>query len=331
MKKSDIVREYLERFPKVPDLTIARKIYNENIEVFPTLESVRNHVRIIKGHKTSSGHTNKLLKDETYFTPKTYDTNPFKLPESYAESFEPYVISQSKTLIISDLHFPYQDNKAITAALNHALKEKVNCILINGDLLDFAGISRHERDWRQRTVYEEFESVRTFLKMLRCKFPKAKIVFKEGNHDERWEKWLFIKAPELFDDPEYKLEVRLRLAESKIDIVKNRRPVTIGKLTVLHGHEMAGTSGGVNPARSTFVKTLESVLIGHFHKSSSHSETSMWGELKVTQSVGCLCGLHPQFMRVNKWNYGFAIVDLNIKTGEYQVENYKIINGKVFK
>jgi hypothetical protein len=33
---------------------------------------------------------------------------------------------------------------------------------------------------------------------------------------------------------------------------------------------------------------------------------------------------------VNKWNYGFAIVDLNIKTGEYQVGNYKIIDGKVY-
>jgi hypothetical protein len=94
---------------------------------------------------------------------------------------------------------------------------------------------------------------------------------------------------------------------------------------------MAGTSGGVNPARSTFVKTLESVLIGHFHKSSTHSETSMWGSLKVTESIGCLCGMHPQFMRINKWGHGFAIVDLSIKTGEYQVGNYKIIDGKVFK
>jgi len=324
--KADIIKKELTRFPKTPILTLSKKIYKENPKVFMDVESVRTLMRYYTGKQ---GVKNRP-KAKEFAQALTHDTNPFKLPESYAETFEPYIISQSKTLIISDLHFPYQDNKAITAALKYGLKEQVTCILINGDLLDFAGISRHERDWRQRSVFEEFEAVRKFLKMLRDKFPNAKIVFKEGNHDERWEKWLYVKAPELFDDPEYKLEVRLRLGELKIDIVKDRRPVKIGHLTVLHGHEMAGTSGGVNPARSTFTKTLESVLIGHFHKSSSHSESSMWGDLKVTESVGCLCGLHPQFMRVNKWNYGFAIVDLNIKTGEYQVGNYKIINGKVY-
>jgi predicted phosphodiesterase len=326
--KGDIVKKELTRFPTTPILTLAKKIYKDNPKVFTNVADVRGTLNY---HTGKSGVKNrKKVIDRSHIQIVTNDTNPFKLPESFEESFEPYIISQSKTLIISDLHFPYQNNQAITAAIKYGLKEKVTCILINGDLLDFASISRHEKDWRQRSVYEEFESVRDFLRMLRKTFPKAKIIFKEGNHDERWEKWLYVKAPELFDDPEYKLEVRLRLGELKIDIVKDRRPVKIGKLTVLHGHEMAGTSGGVNPARSTFTKTLESVLIGHFHKSSSHSESSMWGDLKVTESVGCLCGLHPQFMRVNKWNFGFAIVDLNIKTGEYLVGNKKIINGKVY-
>ena len=324
--KADIIKNELTRFPKTPILTLSKKIYKENPKVFMDVESVRTLMRYYTGKQGVKNRKNA----KEFAQPVTHDSNPFKLPESYAETFEPYIISQSKTLIISDLHFPYQDNKAITAALKYGLKEKVTCILINGDLLDFAGISRHERDWRQRSVFEEFEAVRNFLKMLRDKFPNTKIVFKEGNHDERWEKWLYVKAPELFDDPEYKLEVRLRLGELKIDIVKDRRPVKIGHLTILHGHEMAGTSGGVNPARSTFVKTLESVLIGHFHKTSTHSETSMWGDLKVTESIGCLCGMNPQFMRINKWNNGFAIVDLTIKTGEYQVSNYKIINGKVY-
>ena len=326
--KAEIIKDHLTRFPNSPLLTLAKKIYKENSTVFSGIEDARS---VLKYHTGKNGASDrKKVKDGKFVQEIKLNYNPFNLPESYAESFEPYIISQSKTLIISDLHFPYQDNEAITAALNYGLKEKVTCILINGDLLDFAAISRHEKDWRQRSVYEEFEAVRSFLKMLRKTFSKAKIVFKEGNHDERYEKWLYVKAPELFDDPEYQLEVRLKLGELNIDIVKDRRPVKIGKLTVLHGHEMAGTSGGVNPARSTFTKTLESVLIGHFHKSSSHSENSMWGDLKVTESVGCLCGLHPQFMRINKWNFGFAIVDLKITTGKYKVGNYKIINGVVY-
>ena len=54
------------------------------------------------------------------------------------------------------------DNKSIEVALKYGLEKNVNCILINGDLIDFATISRHERDWRQRTVHQEFEAVRGF-------------------------------------------------------------------------------------------------------------------------------------------------------------------------
>jgi predicted phosphodiesterase len=325
--KSEIIREFLKKYPSHPNLTIARLIYKKHPSTFTNVDNVRSLIRVAKGQ-----HGNKSRKDSTnkslFTTPGKL--NPFDLPESYAEKFEPYEIKQSKGLIISDLHFPYQDNKAITEALKYGLEKKVNFILINGDLLDFAAISRHERDWRQRLPHEEFEAVRKFLNTLRKTFPNAKIIFKLGNHDERWEKWLFVKAPELFDDPEFKLEVRLKLGELKIDIVKDKQPIKIGKLTVLHGHELAGGSGGVNPARAAFLKTLDSVLIGHFHKTSQHTEASMYGDVLSVNSQGCLCGMHPHYMPVNKWNHGFCYVEHNLKTGDYLLHNLKIIKGKVF-
>lgn len=319
----DVIKHYLSRFPKLPSLTLARKIYKENKSFFTDLEHVRARIRYYRGK--SGDHCRKKLTSKEFLNQKI----EFEMPESYALTFDPYIISQSKVLILSDLHFPYQDNEAIKAAINYGKEKKVNCILINGDLIDFANISRHERDWRMRTVYQEFEAVRSWLKELRRHFPKAKIVFKEGNHDERWEKWLYKQAPEIFDDPEYTLEARLRLGELKIDIVKDKLPVKIGKLNVLHGHEMNG-SGGVNPARATFLKTIDNVLIGHCHRSSQHTEPTFNGSVIVTTSQGCLCGMYPMFARVNKWNQGFVYVEHNIKTGDYILNNLKIINGKVY-
>jgi predicted phosphodiesterase len=240
------------------------------------------------------------------------------------------LLSQSRTLIISDLHIPYQDNDSIQKAINYGKEKKVNCILINGDVLDFAGISRHEKDWRQRSVHEEFEATRVFLNSLREHFPKAKIVFKYGNHDERFEKYLFLKAPEIFDCTDFQLEVLLKLGELKIEVVKEKRPIRIGKLTVLHGHELFGGSGGVNPARGTFLKTLENVVVGHYHKTSSNTEASMYGDVFSVHSVGCLCGKTPYYMPINKWNTGFAYCELDIKTGNYTFYNLKIINGKIY-
>lgn len=326
--KTTIVKEYLRKFPDTPSLTLAKKIYKENKSTFRDVEAVRTNLRRLRGQlgKHHKAHTT----DKSFFK-DACSRNPFEfLPKSHAEDFTPFDIKQSKILIISDLHIPYHDNDAIKLALEYGVYKNVNCILINGDLFDFAGISRHEKDWRQRSVADEFEAVRTFLIGLRAMFPKAKIVFKEGNHCERWEKWLFLKAPEIFDDPEFKLEARLRLGELKIDYVRDKRPIQIGKLTVLHGHELVGGSGGVNPARATFLKTLSSVLVGHYHKTSSHTERTMVNDIISVQSMGCLCGMTPLYMPINKWNHGFCYVELDIKTGEYHLENKQIIKGKVY-
>lgn len=328
-----IVDDVLTKFPNSPILTLAKKIYTDNPLVFPSLEAARGAIRYLKGQMPPiSKKTKKIYspRNKAHIKPKEFKYNPFKLPESHADSYEPYIIYQTKTLIISDLHFPYQDNQAITCALNYGLEKKVNCILINGDLIDFATISRHEKDWRHRSVAEEFEAVRVFFKSLREAFPNVKIVVKNGNHELRWEKWLYVKAPEIFDCSDFQLDVLFRFGELKIDYVSDKRPITIGKLTVLHGHELPGM-GGVNPARATFLKTLDSVLVGHYHRTSSHVETTMNGNTISVNSTGCLCGLHPDYMPINKHNLGFAYCELDIKSGEYMLENLKIIKGKIYK
>jgi predicted phosphodiesterase len=314
-----IVLEALTKFPKTPSLTLAKKIYNENKQSFTSLDNVRSLLRYYRGQM--GDHNRKQSENKDHFKPEGLK-NPFVLPESHAESFDPFIISQSKVLILSDLHFPYQDNNAIDLAIKYGQKKDINCVLINGDMLDMPQHSRHERDWRNRSTKQEFDAVR--------EFPKARIIFKQGNHDERWEKWLYVKAPEIFDDEYFHLEQRLGFNELRIEMVKDKLPIKIGKLTVLHGHELAGGSGGVNPARAAFLKTLDSVLIGHFHKTSQHTEASMYGDIYSVNSVGCLCGMNPQYMPINRWNLGFAYVDHDIKTGEYKLENLRIIKGRIY-
>lgn len=321
--QQDIVIKYLKKFPNTPNLTLAKKIYKENTKSFTNVDTIRSIIR-----RQTGQHGKQKGKDESLHTaPKPL--NPFNLPESYSNDFSTYEIKQTSTLVISDLHFPYQNNKAIETALQYGLDNNVTCILINGDLIDFANISRHEKDFRHRSINDEFIAVRAFLVALRDNFPKAKIVYKHGNHDERWEKWLYVKAPEIFDVADFQLEILLKLGELKIEVVKDKRPIKIGKLTILHGHELFGM-GGVNPARATFTKTMEDTLVGHYHRTSSHSEPTMNGRLISVHSQGCLCELHPMFMPVNKWGHGFSLVRLDLKTNEYFLENKVIINGKAY-
>ena len=324
--KKKIVREYVSKFPNASNYVLAKKILKENSLEFDNVENIRTMIRYVTGN--SGKKDNKKLKDKSLVRPARTSTD-YLLPESYANDYTPYEIKQSRTLIINDLHFPYQNNKAITLALDYGKEKKVDCILINGDLIDFANISRHEKDWRHRNINNEFDAIKLFFKTLRQHFPKTKIVYKLGNHDERWEKFLYAKAPEIFDMTEFQLEIILKLGELKIDIVKDKRPIILGKLTVLHGHELMGM-GGVNPARATFTKTMEDTLVGHYHRTSSHSEPTMNNKLINVHSVGCLCEMNPMFMPINKWNLGFAYCELNIKTGEYFLDNKKIVKGKVY-
>jgi predicted phosphodiesterase len=324
--KQKIVREYIKKFPKISNYALANKILKEQSLEFDNVENIRTMIRYVTG--SNGTDKNKEVKDKSLFRPARA-SNDYLLPQSYANDFTPYEIKQSRILIISDLHFPYQNNEAITLALDYGKEKKVDCIILNGDVMDQANISRHERDWRARSIAEEFEAVRVFLKSLRLHFPKTKIVWKLGNHEERWEKFLYNKAPEIFDVNDFQLEVLLKLGELKIEIVKDKRPIILGKLTVLHGHELMGM-GGVNPARATFTKTMEDTLVGHYHRTSSHSEPTMNNKLINVHSQGCLCEMNPMFMPINKWNLGFAYVDLNIATGEYFLENKKIVKGKVY-
>lgn len=309
-----IAKEYCDKYPNSSTGTIVNLIKDTHKQL--DKECIRTAVRYYRG--ASGNHKRKFAKFTNF------------LPKSEAHSFEPFFISQSRTLIISDLHFPYQDNDAINVALNYGLEKDVNCILINGDLIDFANISRHDRDFRNRSTIYEIEQVRYFLEILRDYFPKSRIIFKYGNHDERWDKWLYTNAPEFFELDDLQLEKVLRLNDLQIEVVKDKRPIRIGKLTILHGHEIVGGSGGVNPARATFTKTLESVLVGHYHKTSSHVERTMNGDIISVQSIGSLCGLTPSYMPINKWNHGFAYCTLDIKTGEYHLENKQIIKGKAY-
>jgi len=310
-----IVKEYCEKYPNSSTGSIVNSIKAQHKKF--DKENIRGLVRYYRGALGDKARKNAKFPN-------------FNLPTSSSHSFEPFYLSQSRTLILSDLHFPYQHNEAISLAMNYGLEKDVNCILINGDLLDFANISRHDRDFRNRSTVYEIESVRMFLEILRETFPKARIIFKYGNHDERWDKWLYINAPEFFELGDIQLESVLRLNDLNIEVVKDKRPIKIGKLTVLHGHEIVGGSGGVNPARSMFMKTYDNVLVGHFHKTSTNTETSLSGDVIATHSVGCLSGLTPSYMPINRWNLGFAYCELQIKTGEYHLDNLKIIKGKIY-
>jgi predicted phosphodiesterase len=326
MTKGELVKKYLAKYPKAPIHTLAKKIYSEHNATFKTVENVRQLVKYYAGK--SGKRSLKEVKDKSFIRTEQGTLNPWaNFPESYAETREPYILAPGRWLVLSDIHLPYHDESALKTALNYGITNGFDRLLINGDLIDFYQLSRFEKDPRKRSFKQELDSARMFIDLVSEWFKQ--VVYKLGNHDERYEKWMFVKAPELLDCEEFELQALLKCGEKHVEVVKDKRIISAGKLNILHGHEFPGGSGGVNPARSMYLKASDSLLVGHFHKTSSHTETTLNGDLITTHSTGHLCEPSPIYMPYNKWNHGFATLDLKTD-GTYYLQNLRISKGKVY-
>ena len=331
-KNTKIVLEYLEKFPNAPSKTLARKIYEENKGFFNTFENVYIRVRYYRG-QTGKSHRKNLATRDLQQELKTKVMNNFvSMPSSLAEKRGTFTFPTGcrKLGIIGDLHIPYHDEDAIETACDKMEAEEVDSILINGDLLDFYQLSFHEKDPRKVHFKNEIEAGKQFFEYMRSRFPGIPIYFIPGNHENRFERYLRIKASELLDMDEFRLDVILHVAEYKIEYIPFRTKVVFGDFLIEHGDKIPG-AGGVVPARTALMRLKTNCIINHFHKSSQSSQR-VYGIDKPTTiigySIGCLCELAPDYMEINEWNHGFAIltkIDNLVSVNNYKIEGNIII------
>ena len=329
-----VTLEALGKYPNLPSQTLANKLFADHPEVYNTIDSARSAVRYYRGQAGKNNRKKIQMTEKPQagsFANAMGIPNPFFLPETDETEWLPYDIPASVTrlLILSDVHIPYHNIEAVTLALQYGKEKNINGIMLNGDILDFYGLSSFEKDPRKRRFSEELEMGRQFLKILRKEFDGVPIYFKLGNHCERYERYLRIKAPELLDVSEFRLDVLLKFGEIGVELIDDKRIVKFGKLNIMHGHEFGkSVFSPVNPARGLYMRGKENCIAGHNHQTSSHVEPTMNGHVINTWSTGCLCELHPSYMPINKWNLGFAYVERELND-EFTVHNHTIVKGKV--
>lgn len=330
--KGEIARELCLKYPKTPNLTLARMLYGSNKPLFNGIDAARCCIRRVRG--VAGSQHRKYYSKTSLPSPSTI--SPFEsLPPAltHFDNWQSYQLQGNmRVALLSDLHIPYHDRVAVQVALEHILAYKPSHIILNGDIADFFSVSFWEKDPRKRNFSLEIASVKQFLKIVRNVFPEAIILYKEGNHEERYARYLAVKAPELLGIQALEFSKILCLDDYKITLIGDKRPILLGKrLHVIHGHEIRwGITSPVNPARGFYMRGKECCIGGHLHQSSSHSEKSMSESIVSCWSTGCLCDMHPDYSPLNKWNLGFAEVTVE-NSGSFEVENYKIINNRVYR
>jgi len=319
---AEIAKRLCSKFPDVASRTLAKRLVRESNGAI-TVEQARKRIMRLFG-VNGKQHRKRRAKD-CFREPRK--AGEVTLPPSSAQPWTPYRMSVTGRVgILSDVHVPYHSEIAVNAAVAYLKEQEPAALLLNGDIADFYAISRYMKDPTQRDFKGELEAVRQFVAWIRQEFPAIPIVYKLGNHEERWQHWLWQHAAEISDDPRMSLCAWLEFEKHGITMVDDQRPIMLGKLPVLHGHELPkGMAAPVNVARGAFLRTLSTVLVGHSHRTSNHAESDMWHHETGCWSTGCLCDMRPDYARINRWNWGFAMVTVHDKS-TFDVQNFRIMN-----
>lgn len=326
-----IATEFLRKFPTTHTKTLATMIYREYPQMFTSVEGARS---IIRGLRGANGKRNIPVKIKEFVREASKPGDPFlslPKPRRHFDSWGAVQIDGPlKALVLSDIHIPYHDLGALEPAIEVGKARDIDTVLLNGDTADFFSCSFWEKDPRERDLAGEIKTVKEFLAYMRQTFPKARIIFKLGNHEDRWVRYLSVKAPELLGVADFELKNVLGFDAVGVEQVAELRPIRLGKLNVIHGHEYKfSISNPVNPARGFFLRAKTHVLGGHLHQSSQHSEKNLEGKVVSAWSTGCLCDLHPDYSPLNNWSHGFAIVEVCID-GRFEVSNLRVIDRVVY-
>lgn len=318
---TDIVKEYLVKFPSVGSKRIASIIMQDIPGLFKNQEKARDVIRYYRGAK---GVQNRDKISDDSFIPKVI------IPESDHVIFEPYVlpVDSYPVIMAGDHHIPYHDQDAIELMIERAIEIKAKTLILVGDFMDCYQLSRFQKDPRKRSFKEEIAMAGEILDYIKQSLPDTKLIYKIGNHEERLDNYIMTNAPALYGIESLTYESLLRLQQRGIEVVKDKRIIRAKHLNVIHGHEYVySITNPVNPARGLFNRAKKSAACFHHHRTSEHTETAINGDIISTWSGGCMCGLNPEYMPLNNWNLGF--IELYDEDNFYIVRNRKIVNYRI--
>jgi predicted phosphodiesterase len=270
-------------------------------------------------------HRKKIGSKSLFSKPEDRHTTFDQLPKSRKnpDDWAPHKIKAERLLVLADVHVPFHHRDALKMALEYGHDRDVDHIIFLGDFMDFYSISSFVKDPEERDFQDELHTGIMVLETIRSNFPDIKMTFIRGNHEDRYERYMRLRAPDLIGVECFSLQKLLSLEHFKIDLVDEGSYIELGKLSCVHGHEFGGSaSSPVNAARGLFLRGLECCMCGHWHRTSQHTEPTMKGRVVATYGVGCLCDLHPEYRPNNKWNLGFAFITLEDE--DFEVNNLRI-------
>lgn len=271
-----------------------------------------------------------------YERKKVESASPVRLADDGLYHVEPWSYTPSRPVIpkgierhvnIGDTHGVFVDQRVWAAVLDFVRDfrpDQINCL---GDMIDFYDVSRFDKNPNRRIVIgAEIEFTREVVfAELRRAAPKARIVWKDGNHEDRLRRYLWSRAPELASLPGLEMSELFRLKDLDIEHLTTEDPLIVGEIQLTHGHLVRKHSGAT--AKAMLDDWGTSVIHNHTHRLGAVYKTDRSGEYVAFEN-GCLCSKQMEYMQgVPNWQHGFS-VGWVLPSGRFHFEQVAVVDGR---
>lgn len=242
-----------------------------------------------------------------------------------------------KLLILSDLHGVFLDEKAWQVVLEIIRNNKFDEIVLNGDILDFPFISKHDKKLFQIPLLQNYSEVfeieftkKAILKPLREAAGDSKIVFRIGNHEERLTEGKYTVAAErlaqLFKHyNSAELDEMLELESMNIEYDPSEVRSYFERFEVVHGLSLAKTAPRLN-----INLYMGSGTSGHSHRLNSTYIRNKKSPYVWVES-GCLRTIDKvEYLTTGSiadWMQGFVTVVFDNDSDLFFSKTHPIVNG----
>lgn len=216
-----------------------------------------------------------------------------------------------KIAFLSDIHLPFEYTNLLNASLEIIKDEKIDTLVLGGDIVDFYNVASWTIDKTALKITEEFDYVFEFLSKIRKMFPKQEILYIEGNHEERFIKFIFKKADVFAPLIQRELSIPSILQLDKFNIEYKNEPFPIGKLFYLHGHEKKTMGQIVHIALTTLRWLNRSFICGHFHRFNMFIQREVEKSVKGGFTNGTFLNLKKMptpYEKIDTNQLGFSII-----------------------
>ena len=212
-----------------------------------------------------------------------------------------------KGVFLSDLHMP--DNINLKPVFNYIKDFKPELIILGGDIIDAKGMHSSEclrADQINLAWYDrDINLLNMFLTQLEQIVPKARIIFLEGNHCERWVR-IVKKFPKVFSKTVNVARDISRPNLTYIPYNTYKSTYKLGDTLFMHGqaypdHHSKKYAKDYSPYK---------VIYGHLHHLQAYTDRkdAVYCKPNFALTAGCLCTKMPEWKKgaPNQWVNGFV-------------------------